>query len=906
VTLLPDVPSGATWRCVDLHLHTPGVPTFALPAGLDVRQQRDRERVADQYVGRLRAAGIEVAAITDYQGVRTDWYSLIRDKADGITVLPGAELSIANVGKGLHLLLIYDPNTDPDRINEVIRHQSQQSQPLFSDREKHIDLELRDPLPDALRAIRKELGCVIVAPHARDKNGILREWGPEKTAELIRDGLLDAIDHCDDAVKSLQGTGVLSPERLESLACTLSSDPKKLEEIGTKTTSDRRLRLTWIKLSTVDVSALRLALHDPKTRVLTQRPEPARHPRVLSMEVQGGFLDGLTLRFNDDLTTLIGGRGAGKSAILETLRYALNSPVYSDQSERMSLVRHAMGSGGWVRLVIERPGNRQQLYEITRVLDQAPRVADLSTGHAFEVPPMELFGAGGSPVILLQREIQAVARDDSFRRQLLDEIIGDDARQADLTVRRTVEDLRRNHRTIEGVEHQLARREEYTERLGRLNADIAYFEQQGVADKLDRQARASADQARVDTAAQRTADAASKHADTTSEVIDLLTTGAAGLKDGRSEHATILRELAADVEATRDRIRPALSSIDVDLHALRDRVSAVAGNWPTLMTSLDEDLRRIQADLGGSQLDAQRYLNAVQQRTALQPIVDNLARHEQELLELQTRRLELLRRLQDQRREAFALRRGAAALVNRQLTGKLEMNVSYLGNIADFADRLSTILKGSRVSSDAIDTIAAKSGTDGVELSRMTAQGTDAVANHFGITDAMATRLVHWLSDEPARLRQIEVLAPEDSVSIALLIDGKLRDLGKLSMGQKATALLLLVFAQGGRPLVLDQPEEDLDNRFVYDDVVLLLRAEKGIVDPRRRQIIVATHNANIPVNGNAELVLSLADEGGRCAVRTRGSIDDATVRSEIRTILEGGADAFRRRAEKYGGLDDA
>lgn len=85
-----------------------------------------------------------------------------------------------------------------------------------------------------------------------------------------------------------------------------------------------------------------------------------------------------------------------------------------------------------------------------------------------------------------------------------------------------------------------------------------------------------------------------------------------------------------------------------------------------------------------------------------------------------------------------------------------------------------------------------------------------------------------------------------------------------------------------------------------------LLRAEKGVIDPRRRrQIIVATHNANIPVNGDAELVLSLADEGRRCVVRTRASIDDATVRNEIRTVLEGGADAFRRRAEKYGGLDD-
>lgn len=138
------------------------------------------------------------------------------------------------------------------------------------------------------------------------------------------------------------------------------------------------------------------------------------------------------------------------------------------------------------------------------------------------------------------------------------------------------------------------------------------------------------------------------------------------------------------------------------------------------------------------------------------------------------------------------------------------------------------------------------------------------------------------------------------------MVDGTPRDLGKLSSGQKATALLLLAFAQGGRPLVLDQPEEDLDNRFVYNDVVSLLRAEKGVaVASRRRQIIVATHNANIPVNGDAELVLSLADEGGRCVVRTRGSIDDATVRNEIRTVLEGGADAFSRRAEKYGGLDD-
>jgi DNA repair ATPase RecN len=857
---------------VDLHLHTPGVHSFALPAGTDEHNVTHREQIAAQYVDRLRAAGIEIAVITDYQGVRMDWFPLIRERAAGITVLPGAEMSIDNVGRGLHLLLVCDEDTDPERITEAIRHQGKQSQALFSGRAEHTDLDLREPLDEAVRVIRKELGCLVVAPHAREKNGILKEWGAEKTAKLVRDGLLDAIDHCEDARMSLQGTGILTAEQLDSLACTLSGDPKSLEQVGTKTTADGRPRLTWIKLSTADTSALRLALHDPRSRVLTRRPEPARHPRVLSMEVQGGFLDGLALRFNDDLTTLIGGRGAGKSAILEALRYTLDGPVYSDQSERLSLVRHAIGSGGRVRLIVERPGpQREQRYEITRVLDQEPRVTDLGIGAAVEVPPMELFGVGGSPVILLQREIQAVARDDSFRRRLLDEIIGDEARQADLAMRRSEEDLRRNDRAIQEVERQLARREEYTERLGRLKADIAFFEQQGVASKLDRQAKAGADRARLETAERRARDASTAHTEAAAEISEALAAAAADLRAGQGEHARLLDDLAADVDATRARIGAALARVEAEFPVLQGRLGELAARWPDFVSELDEELRRIQAELGSGSLDAARYIDAVKQQTALQPIVDDLVRHEAHLQDLHTQRRDLLQSLQDRRRAAFTLRRRAADDVNRQLAGKLEMTVGYLSDTTDFANRLGAALKGSKITSDAVASIATHPGMDGVELSLLVVHGADAVMGRVGVSDAMAPRLVSWLTDEPSRRRQVEVLAPQDSVSIALVVDGKPRDLAQLSGGQKATTLLLLVFAQGGRPLILDQPEDDLDNRFVYDDVVTLLRAEKGVADPaRRRQIIAATHNANIPVNGDAELVLSLAD----ALVRTEQGVD--------------------------------
>ena len=770
----------------------------------------------------------------------------------------------------------------------------------------HEELRLRESLRDTVANVRERLGCVVIAAHASSSKGLFNALTVQNAAELIRDGLIDAVDQCDSTLTKLQGTGQFSKEQLASLACTSSSDPHSLADIGVPKQSDRGRSLTWIKLSAFGADSLRLALHDPQTRVLTRPPEPVRHPRVLSMEVEGGFLDGLALRFSDDLTTLIGGRGAGKSAILETLRYGLGGEPYSDQSERMSLIGHALGSGGRVRLVFDRPGTERQRYEVTRVFGQQPRVTCLRTGTAMDVPPLDLFGPGGSPVILLQREIQAVARDDSFRLRLLDEIIGDEARQADVVVRRTLEELRRNARDIEELERQVSKRDEYAERLNRLNADIAYYEQQGVAEKLDRHSKLASDGARLETAARRTEDALLSHRDSTTSVVDGLSAAVRELGAAESEYSDVLKELAAYVEAASDRTKKTLDTADAQLTELRDRIASSLSEWPERLSGLEDDLRRIQQGLEAGPVDAKRYVDIVGERTALQPIVDGMERVEDDRKRLLQTRGVLLRRLQDERHHAFTLRQRAATSVNAVLDGRLRMDLTYLGDMAEFEKRLSTVLRGSRLTADAVSSIASTAGMDGVELANSVRRGVSAVSGRFRLTEAMAHRLVTWLTDDPDRMRQIEVLAPDNRVAIALIIDGTPRDLAELSSGQKATALLLLLFAQGGRPLVLDQPEDDLDNRFVYEDVVSLLRADKGVTDPaRRRQIIAATHNANIPVNGDAELVLSLADVGGRCQVRTRASIDDPSVREEIRTVLEGGAEAFRRRAQKYGGLDD-
>ena len=123
-----------------------------------------------------------------------------------------------------------------------------------------------------------------------------------------------------------------------------------------------------------------------------------------------------------------------------------------------------------------------------------------------------------------------------------------------------------------------------------------------------------------------------------------------------------------------------------------------------------------------------------------------------------------------------------------------------------------------------------------------------------------------------------------------------------LSTGQKATAVLLLLLLESEAPLVVDQPEDDLDNRFITEGVVPIMRQEK-----RRRQFVFSTHNANIPVLGDAELILGLAASGeaseGQAKIQPKhmGSIDIQPVRELVEEILEGGKAAFEMRRSKYG-----
>ena len=140
---------------------------------------------------------------------------------------------------------------------------------------------------------------------------------------------------------------------------------------------------------------------------------------------------------------------------------------------------------------------------------------------------------------------------------------------------------------------------------------------------------------------------------------------------------------------------------------------------------------------------------------------------------------------------------------------------------------------------------------------------------------------------------------PDDDLRIEYSRGGDGRDWSAItqgSQGQRSAALLAFLLAFGDEPLILDQPEDDLDNHLIYELIVRQIRENK-----RRRQLIIVKHNPNVVVNGDAEMVHAFDFGGGQCRVMERGALQEKAVREEVCRVMEGGREAFSRRWARLG-----
>src|SRR5256885_14468317 len=143
----------------------------------------------------------------------------------------------------------------------------------------------------------------------------------------------------------------------------------------------------------------------------------------------------------------------------------------------------------------------------------------------------------------------------------------------------------------------------------------------------------------------------------------------------------------------------------------------------------------------------------------------------------------------------------------------------------------------------------------------------------------------------------LEVIAIEDRIGIELNVSSAVqpnfKDASDLSRGQKCTALLPILLARRDSPLIIDQPEDNLDNHFIFETVVETIQRMKA-----RRQMVFVTHNANIPVLAEADRVVVLNSDGKMGYIEKCGTVDEC--REQIIDLLAGGREAFEPRSKRY------
>lgn len=175
-------------------------------------------------------------------------------------------------------------------------------------------------------------------------------------------------------------------------------------------------------------------------------------------------------------------------------------------------------------------------------------------------------------------------------------------------------------------------------------------------------------------------------------------------------------------------------------------------------------------------------------------------------------------------------------------------------------------------------------------------KGKDILIEKYKFTGGIAEKIIsHY--DELSLLR-MEEMQLDDIYHIELFVNGQFKPLERLSKGQQCTAILNILLVENKDPLIVDQPEDNLDNAFIADSLIASIRKNKLL-----RHYIFATHNANIPVFGDAELIVAMEEQDGKGRIIQGGigSIDTPSVRDYAVQVLEGGREAFLMREKKYG-----
>lgn len=863
---------GAGWHRAALQVNPFGYVGHPAPSDSFENEAAYNEALLDE----CEANGVSIIAVTDHWKVSTAVGLIDAAKKRNIVALPGFE---ANCSEGFHLLVIFEAGTDIDWISTNIGACGVPEADPHGPGDKSFS--------DIAETMTKK-GALVIPAHVNvATSGLLARFSGKPLQKVVASHHILALattpsrPPLGDQIEIIKN---LKPYHRSHPLVEIFAD-----DVSHPSTLANEGATSWFKMGKPSLRGLHHALRTPQTRVRLTPPPPLRGTRLCSVSWAGGFLDGLKIPIGPELTALIGGRGTGKSTVIESIRYALDQPPQGEDAlkDHRSVVQKVLGAGAVVSLEVEALDPTPARYTIKRTVGDPPIVLDASGERIKQLPldvvgELEAFG---------QHELAEMAQDKNLLASLIRRLGGDFASEANRENK--VEIVKQNRLDLLQLEKQLEALEADLSAIPRLKEQEDRFKESDLGTKLDAQKQINDEKAVLDEQSRRISVAIEKiaefdHQSLTEELGRNIESAALG---DRARHLQDSQRAARDLGEV---IAQAFSAIDAATAKALSELSKSRDSWNRAVQPDLESHASTVRDLVSAGFDPDAYL-----RTAA--ALKALTLRQEERAKLQSRHAKLL----DERRKLL----GQLTLLDTAIASELNSAINATNEATRGKVNVRPIASPDRSHIKAIidrnfktprtQIMAAIDAGDFSVLSFVEAIRAGAAAlSKYGITGSQATNLVA-LGEPLTRELEEQTVGLAVDVYLNVAASGtELRRLDDLSKGQRATALLLLLLGVTTTPLIIDQPEDDLDNRFVYDGIVQHLRDLKGV-----RQILVSTHNANVPVLGDAELVVVLESDGrhGTTALNGVGSLDETAIRGFAEKILEGGEEAFRARRHLYG-----
>lgn len=842
---------GADFIKADLHIHTPGSHDYKV----DISAEALVEKFLDN--------DLDLVAITDHDTDR--FYPEIREAVDGqdVTVLPGVEITTAQGGVNqIHVTAIFPP----EKYTEIT--------PLLSTIGINPKERGQGQADHNIKRICEEVldrGGLPILAHIDEKSGADYELeGAGKIKEKIFD-----TEH----VAAIEVVYPETKEKFPDFAAIRSSDAHSPDQLGRGA--------TYVKMTEPSFEGLRTAFSDPESR-LSLSPPTDDHATITGVRCDGCFLSSREVQFNSHLNCLIGGKGTGKSTVLEHIRYAFDIEPKTERirDDYESLIESTLGDGGEVEVQIRTEDGER--YAIKREYGESPRIVR-DDGSEFDVSINSFRSEFFDVEMYSQGELLELARDQRDQLELIDSYVEFDGLK---TERKELKDeLGKNAEKIARLKNKEETLADEIEDIDAIEENLRLMEERGIKEHVENQEEWEEEETRLTRYQENVTDAVSSVQD-----IQFFDTLEIDEEVGDSPNDDIVTDITAAMNETVSDLSDLHTKMIERTKKLEETVNKRINEWESRKETREKDYEEISETIASeTDVDVDKYFDLKDRLNRLKSKERTLADVRSKLEECKAERTRLLAELQRIRERITDTRRAVIDRLNESLED-VQISLQANANRDEYQEWFQRILKGSYANKDHRDELTATFSPREL-VKHLQERNVEVLTKRASIPESTVQKILDF-DGLWNKIHELETKEVYDAPKIEIKDRTTWKSLEQMSDGQRCTALLSIAMLERSAPLVVDQPEDMLDNEHVYSTIVSVIKEIKS-----SRQLLVATHNANIPVLGDAEQIVVMFSNGTEGYFQERGSIDDENVREKAQDILEGGEKAFGRRNEKYGSI---